>query len=292
MRKKHRANVILLGAENASKTAIVSVLEGDGYPKDYVRTIGADFTYVAGREANDEVTFQICDTAGRRIFQKFASIYVKTISNSSDSDFVSKILLFVVASDNPDVDYFEGLDLSDINNDTKCYLVISKFDINTLSSDAINKIKSQIENVFNNPLDDTFKLEARIFKCSAQDNVGIREIFEHLERVVMKKEQVPASANEEISFSTQWRRAPKKIPPRYRSRRAAPLKQANRKASKPSWGLSGFFKAFVSDIEAINKGKKPRDPKASAGSSNARRKTFPILDFGKVSRNSIIFGIL
>lgn len=275
MREKHWVNVILLGAENAGKTSIVSVFKGDGYPRDGKKTIGADIKSVAGSEADDEVTFQICDTAGRRMFQKFASIYVKTISNPSDSDFVSKILLFVVASDNPDVDYFKGLDLSAINIDTKCYLVISKTDNKNFSSSAINEIKLQIENVFNNPLEETFKLEAMVFKCSALENVGISEIFEHLERVVMKKEQVPASANEEIPFSAQWRRAPKKIPPRYRSRRAEPPKQTNRKASKPSWGfsglsgLSGLFKSFVSDIEAINKDKKPRDPKASAGSSNS-----------------------
>ena len=69
--------IILIGDGSVGKTSIRKRYLGDGFPIQYLPTLGADFSVKNETIGREEVSFQIWDLAGQPVFETIRKMYYR-----------------------------------------------------------------------------------------------------------------------------------------------------------------------------------------------------------------------
>ena len=164
-----KINIILLGDANVGKTSLWNKYFNKDFNSNYIPTKGIDYLSNIIRQKYLNVKLIVADTSGN---DKFQSIWQ---SYSEDIDGV--ILVFDVTNK----DSFENLDswLTQLNKykDDYLYVIVG----NKIDLENIREVNSN--DVHKN---DKFK-KIKYFETSVKQNINIRQPFEELTKLILKK---------------------------------------------------------------------------------------------------------
>ena len=164
-----KINIILLGDANVGKTSLLNKYFNKDFNSNYIPTKGIDYLSNIIRQKYLNVKLIVADTSGN---DKFQSIWQ---SYSEDIDGV--ILVFDVTNK----DSFENLDswLTQLNKykDDYLYVIVG----NKIDLENIREVNSN--DVHKN---DKFK-NIKYFETSVKQNINIRQPFEELTKLILKK---------------------------------------------------------------------------------------------------------
>ena len=164
-----KINIILLGDANVGKTSLLNKYFNKDFNSNYIPTKGIDYLSNIIRQKYLNVKLIVADTSGN---DKFQSIWQ---SYSEDIDGV--ILVFDVTNK----DSFENLDswLTQLNKykDDYLYVIVG----NKIDLENIREVNSN--DVHKN---DKFK-KIKYFETSVKQNINIRQPFEELTKLILKK---------------------------------------------------------------------------------------------------------
>lgn len=185
--------IILAGEAGVGKTSLRRKYLGQGFQKDHLSTIGADFASLMRQIGDKKTVFQIWDIAGQDIFQRTRSMYYRGTLGA------------LIVFDLTNLATFKAIDkwIKELEENTgrgivPFFIIGNKADL--LSNEELNNLKRKIS-TYVSKLNQTYAdrgIKVQYFLTSALtgDNVNIafeilgEQILEFLEKRKKKRDAI------------------------------------------------------------------------------------------------------